>query len=99
MDKTDIEALFCTFATPMVIWKETIPLAIRDLLCRHLWVALILGPLGEEAFWQTLEQLIPGNSSLVGEVQRFYEMEMKPLIRQDQLEDLRTRYRLSNPDR
>lgn len=58
-------------------------------LARNLWMVLLAGDQAEEQMWRSLAQT---DVDLCETVKRCYLEEMKPMVREEELAALRTRY-------
>ena len=64
------------------------------MLARNLWTAMIAGPGMEEETWKILKTTGKLNDDSLQVIQQLYFDQMKPVVSDEELADLRQRYRL-----
>ena len=93
MNQEEIHALFLKFAAPLAFYirlggrKEAI-----ETIAKMLWGALLGGAEVEERVWGELRQSADVEPGLVDSLQACYYDEMKPLVSESDLAELRRQY-------
>jgi len=97
MDQTTIQNLVMKFSAPMAGYASTSPerRELAEMLVTHLWAALVAGPEMEEEVWQTLRTIGQLDDEAIQVIQQLYNDQMKPVVTNEQLAELRRRYRLN----
>lgn len=95
MDGTQVHRLYEEFGRPLHedAALSAAPDEVRHRLCRHLWLAMIAGPLAEEEAWGVLSTdygLRPDQRELI---RQCYYRRMRPQIGETDLVRVRERYR------
>ncbi len=90
MDVETIQSVFQRFAGPLYGFsalggrKDAI-----DELARNLWLVLLGGPAAEREFWEQMDQ---SQNDLAESVRECYQQQMKPLVEDDELQQVREHY-------
>ena len=64
------------------------------MLARSLWLAMIAGPEMESETWTTLKTIGKMDDDSIQVIQELYFDQMKPAVTEEQVEELRQRYRI-----
>jgi hypothetical protein len=100
MDQTKVQSLFRKFAAPLAGYAATSPerKELAEMLARNLWTALIAGPEMEEETWNILKSTGKLDADSLQAIQELYCEQMKPVVTDEQLVDLRQRYQLKRKE-
>lgn len=100
MDQAEVQALFRRFAAPLASYGATSSARkeLAEMLARSLWTAPIAGPEMEEETWNVLKTTGKMDDDSLLVVRQVYLDEMKPVVREEQLADLRRRFRVRRTD-
>jgi hypothetical protein len=99
MNQEEIHALFLKFAAPLAFYirlggrKEAI-----ETIAKMLWGALLGGAAVEERVWGELRQSADVEPGLVESLQACYYDEMKPLVSESDLAELRRQYGIATEE-
>jgi hypothetical protein len=96
MDQTTVQTLLRQFAAPLAAYAATSPerKGLAEMLVRNLWTAMIAGPEMEEEVWKVLKTTGKLDDDSIQVIQQLYCDQMKPVVTNEQLADLRQRYQL-----
>jgi hypothetical protein len=95
VDHADVQALFRKFAAPLAGYAATSPARkeLAKMLARNLWMAMIAGPEMEEETWKVFKKHANLDDDSLQPVKELYFEQMKAVVTDEQLADLRQRYR------
>ncbi len=96
MDQATIQSLLRQFSAPLAAYAATSPerKELAEMLVRNLWTAMIAGPEMEEETWKSFRAIGKLDDGAIQVIQELYFDQMKPVVNQEQLADLRRRYQL-----
>jgi hypothetical protein len=96
MEQTTEQMLFRDFAAPLAGYAATSPARkeLAEMLVRNLWTALIGGPEMEAETWKSLTSQANLDADALQSIKQLYYEQMKPVVTEEQLVDLRQRYQL-----
>jgi len=94
MNQTTVQSLFRKFAAPLAGYAATSPARkeLAEMLARNLWTALIAGPEMEAETWNILKTTGKLDADSLQAIQELYCEQMKPVVTEEELVDLRQRY-------
>jgi hypothetical protein len=100
MDEGQVQALFRKFAAPLGGYAATSPhrKELAQMLVRNLWTAMIAGREMEEETWKVLHTTGKLDDDSLELIQRLYFEQMKAVVSQKELVDLRKRYQLKRKE-
>lgn len=96
MDQSDVQKLFRQFAAPLAAYAATSleRKELAEMLARNLWMAMIAGPEMEAEVWKIFKTTGKLDDGSLQVIQQLYFDQMKPLVPEHQVADLRQRYQL-----
>ena len=96
MDQTTVQTLFRQFAAPLAAYAATSPERKEgaEMLARNLWMAMIAGPEMEGEVWKALKTIGKLGDDSIEVIRQLYCDQMKPVVTNEELADLRQRYQL-----
>ncbi len=96
MDQTNVQTLLRKFAAPLAAYAATSPerKELAEMLVRNLWTAMIAGPEMEEETWNVFKTIGELDDDSIQMIQKLYSDQMKPVVSNEQLADLRQQYQL-----
>jgi hypothetical protein len=94
MDQVEAQALFRKFAAPLAGYAATSAQRKEgaEFMARTLWAALLAGPAMEEATWNVFKTTARLDDHSLQTIKDLYFQQMKPVVTQGQLAELRQRY-------
>jgi hypothetical protein len=100
MVQTTVQSLFRKFAAPLASYAATSPARkeLAEMLARILWTAFIAGPEMEEETWNILKTTGKLDTESLQAIQVLYCEQMKPVVTDEELVDLRQRYQLKRKE-
>jgi hypothetical protein len=101
MDHAEAQTLFRNFAAPLAGYAATSAARkeLAEMLGRNLWTAMIAGPEMEEETWKVFKKQVNLDDDSLQPIKELYFEQMKPVVTDEQLADLRQRYRLRRRER
>jgi hypothetical protein len=101
MDQAEVQALFRKFSAPLAGYVDTSAgrKELAEMLARILWRAMIAGPETEEEIQKVLKSTRRLDDDSLQAIQRLYFDQMRPLVSDEQLADLRERHQLRRKER
>jgi hypothetical protein len=100
MDQTTVQTLFRQFTAPLATYAATSPerKELAEMLARNLWMAMIAGPEMEAETWKILKTTGKLDDDSLQAIQELYYEQMKPAVTDEELADLRQRYKLKRKE-
>lgn len=94
MDSEYARAIFRRFAAPLSDCLAGHTSHDAGTLAKSLWTAMIAGPQMEEKTWDAFHHIADVDEITVVLIQRCYREQMRPLVTDEELAELRRRYNL-----
>jgi hypothetical protein len=96
MDQATVQTLLRQFSAPLAAYAASSPerKELAEMLVRNLWTAMIAGREMEEETWKALRAIGKLDDGSLHVIQKLYFDQMKPVVNEEQLADLRRRYQL-----
>lgn len=94
MDHATVQVLLRQFSAPLAAYAATSleRKEVAEMLVRSLWAAMIAGPEMEEETWKSFRAIGKLDAEAIQIIQGLYFNQMKPVVNDEQLADLRRRY-------